>query len=118
MNCQWVGLDLIVEPGSTVGNVAYRVILSEGGNITCPGMNSQLPGLSMSMSRDGAVDPCVSTPRIQGAAIDNWITNPVGQKSFSVNGSANCVNGATTTTENANLTFTLVPCNGGPCLQQ
>ena len=117
--CEWIGLDIVVDPGSTAGNYKYRVILSSGGNFTCPSGALQLPGLGASMTMEGPGSgdtTCVTPPTLLPADIEPWVTQPLGQKSWSQHGHVNCQSGGTTVTEEADLTFTFLPCNGAPCL--
>jgi hypothetical protein len=117
VNCEWIGLYIFVEPGSTTGNYRYRLALTRAGNIRCPNMQNQLPQLGRSLEMtDGTAEACESPPRIQPATIEPWIEKPTGSLTLSLSGSVDCSDGSTKTTETANIDVTLVPCNGAPCL--
>ena len=114
--CEEVGLHIAVEPGSTAASYQYRVVLDQG-NLYCSQGQPVLPR-SISLSMDGGNDQaCETPPRIQPADIEPWVENPQGPKTWTLNGSVNCQDANTTTTEDATVTITLIPCNGAPCVQ-
>lgn len=119
VSCQWIGVDIVVDPGSSAGNYSYRLVLSSGGNIQCPGMKAELPFLGQSLTQQGPMVgdlTCIKPPLLAPSAIEPWVTKPTGPKSWSLTGLVNCQNGGTTVTENASVNLTLVPCGGAPCL--
>ena len=119
VTCEWIGIYLFVEPGSTAGNYKYRLAMTRAGNVRCPGMHNQLPLLGLSLElTDGTVEDCQSPPRVMPASIESWAETPSGQKTLSLQGAIACDDGTNSTQETANVTLTLVPCNGAPCVLQ
>lgn len=116
VTCEWIGVTLFVEPGSTAGQYRYRLALKRAGNVRCKGPN-QLPLLGESLEMDGGVAAeCEQPPRVLPAEIEPWARAPRGAKTLSLKASSRCSGDGSSTTESASVTMTLVPCNGAPCM--
>ena len=117
VTCEWIGIYLFVEPGSTAGNYRYQLAMRRAGNITCPNMENQLPTLGESLELDGGPQKdCQTPPRVMPAEIESWVQSPKGSKTLNMTASVSCSDGSSSTTESATVALTLVPCNGAPCL--
>lgn len=117
VTCERIMFWINLEPGSAPGNVRYRPIFVVGGNINCPNMQNQLPGIPRSLEVEG-MPTCESPPTIQPGTIDSWIENPQGAKTLSLGATASCGDGSYTLSEDVSVVITLAPCATGPCLWQ
>ena len=122
VTCGYIMMSIWVEPGSTAENYQYRFTLNNmTGGLGCPNNAGGVPdfGESLTMAGDDTEESdlsCMTPPRLAPDEIEPWVENPQGPKTWTLKGSGNCQDSNSTRTEDATVTLTLVPCNGGPCV--
>ena len=137
LDYQIVNLDVSVEPGSTAASYRYRVVAKTTGNLgigtggqtgspvmvtgkswddtlgwvdDTPTPLQEIPSIESLDLEEAITDTCDTPPSLQAAAVEPWVSNSNKQtQTWSAVGSVRCQDSSGSRSEDANLSFTLVP---------